>query len=66
MTETRHGARPARPERRVRPPRAGRAAAQGLGGARGLAYWSAVNNTQIGVWYTAAAFGFMLFAGVLR
>jgi cytochrome c oxidase subunit I+III len=32
---------------------------------QGWRYWSAVNNTEIGVWYTAAAFGFMLFAGVL-
>ena len=32
---------------------------------KGWRYWSAVNNTEIGVWYTAAAFGFMLFAGVL-
>lgn len=28
-------------------------------------YWSAVNNSQVGVWYTAAAFLFFLFAGVL-
>ncbi|SFP84771.1 cytochrome c oxidase subunit I+III [Tranquillimonas alkanivorans] len=32
---------------------------------RSWRYWSAVNNTEVGVWYTAAAFGFMLFAGVL-
>jgi len=32
---------------------------------KGWRYWSAVNNTEVGVWYTAAAFGFMLFAGVL-
>ncbi|WP_201722665.1 cbb3-type cytochrome c oxidase subunit I, partial [Sulfitobacter sp. HI0021] len=32
---------------------------------KGWRYWSAVNNTEIGVWYTAASFGFMLFAGVL-
>ena len=31
----------------------------------GWRYWSDVNNTTIGVWYTAASFGFMLFAGVL-
>src|SRR5690606_29564080 len=31
----------------------------------GWRYWSAVNNTEVGVWYTATAFGFMLFAGVL-
>jgi cytochrome c oxidase subunit I+III len=28
-------------------------------------YWSAVNNTTVGVWYTAASFIFFLFAGVL-
>ena len=32
---------------------------------KGWRYLSAVNNTEVGVWYTAAAFGFMLFAGVL-
>ena len=32
---------------------------------RGWRYWTSVNNTQIGLWYGAAAFGFMLFAGVL-
>ncbi|MCV0394812.1 MAG: cytochrome c oxidase subunit I [Rhizobiaceae bacterium] len=32
---------------------------------KGLRYWTAVNNTEVGVWYTAAAFIFMLFAGVL-
>jgi cytochrome c oxidase subunit I+III len=32
---------------------------------RGWRYWSAVNNTEVGIWYTAACFGFMLFAGVL-
>lgn len=32
---------------------------------KGLGYWSAVNNSEVGVWYTATAFGFMLFAGVL-
>ncbi|MBE9607046.1 cytochrome c oxidase subunit I [Acetobacteraceae bacterium H6797] len=31
----------------------------------GWRYWSAVNNTEIGRWYTATAFGFFLFAGVL-
>ncbi|HEX6985978.1 MAG TPA: cytochrome c oxidase subunit I, partial [Planctomycetaceae bacterium] len=31
----------------------------------GLRYWSAVNNTEVGVWYTAAAFVFFLFGGVL-
>jgi len=32
---------------------------------RGLRYWSAVNNTEVGVWYTATAFAFFLFAGLL-
>jgi cytochrome c oxidase subunit I+III len=32
---------------------------------KGWRYWSAVNNTEVGVWYTAAAFFFFLFAGVL-
>ncbi|ODN71413.1 cytochrome c oxidase subunit 1 [Methylobrevis pamukkalensis] len=32
---------------------------------RGWRYWSAVNNTEIGVWYTVTAFVFFLFAGVL-
>jgi cytochrome c oxidase subunit I+III len=32
---------------------------------RGWRYWSAVNNSVVGLWYTAAAFGFFLFAGVL-
>jgi len=31
----------------------------------GWRYWSAVNNTEVGLWYTAAAFLFFLFAGVL-
>ena len=31
----------------------------------GWRYWTSVNNTQIGLWYGAAAFGFMLFAGLL-
>jgi cytochrome c oxidase subunit I len=31
----------------------------------GWRYWSAVNNSEVGVWYTAAAFLFFLFAGVL-
>jgi len=31
----------------------------------GWRYWSAVNNTQIGAWYTVTAFVFFLFAGVL-
>jgi cytochrome c oxidase subunit I+III len=32
---------------------------------RGWRYWSAVNNSEVGLWYTAATFAFMLFAGVL-
>lgn len=32
---------------------------------RGWRYWSAVNNIQVGQWYTVAAFCFFLFAGVL-
>jgi cytochrome c oxidase subunit I+III len=28
-------------------------------------YWSAVNNTEVGLWYGATAFAFMLFAGCL-
>jgi cytochrome c oxidase subunit I+III len=32
---------------------------------RGWRYWSAVNNTVVGVWYVAASFLFFLFAGVL-
>ena len=31
----------------------------------GWRYWSAVNNNQIGLWYGATAFAFMLFAGCL-
>jgi cytochrome c oxidase subunit I+III len=31
----------------------------------GWRYWSAVNNTVVGLWYTAAAFLFFLFGGVL-
>lgn len=31
----------------------------------GWRYWSAVNNSEVGLWYTAAAFVFFLFAGVL-
>jgi cytochrome c oxidase subunit I+III len=31
----------------------------------GWRYWSAVNNTEVGLWYTAVAFFFFLFAGVL-
>ncbi|UEM01834.1 cytochrome c oxidase subunit I [Skermanella rosea] len=32
---------------------------------KGWRYWSAVNNTEVGIWYTATSFAFMLFAGVL-
>jgi cytochrome c oxidase subunit I+III len=31
----------------------------------GWRYWSAVNNSEVGLWYTAATFFFMAFAGVL-
>ncbi|HSK80650.1 MAG TPA: cytochrome c oxidase subunit I [Thermoanaerobaculia bacterium] len=31
----------------------------------GFRYWSEVNNAVVGIWYTAAAFLFFLFAGVL-
>ncbi len=31
----------------------------------GWRYWSAVNNADVGIWYTAAAFFFFLFGGVL-
>jgi cytochrome c oxidase subunit I+III len=31
----------------------------------GWRYWSAVNNSEVGLWYTAAAFFFFLFGGVL-
>ena len=32
---------------------------------KGWRYWSDVNNTSVGLWYTLTAFGFMLFGGVL-
>jgi cytochrome c oxidase subunit I+III len=32
---------------------------------RGWRYWSEVNNTEVGLWYTLAAFAFFLFGGVL-
>ena len=32
---------------------------------RGFRYWSAVNNTEVGRWYTATSFIFFLFAGAL-
>ena len=31
----------------------------------GWCYWSAVNNSEVGLWYTAATFFFLLFGGVL-
>ncbi|QDV58450.1 cytochrome c oxidase subunit I [Rosistilla oblonga] len=31
----------------------------------GWRYWSAVNNSEIGLWYTVTAFAFFLFGGVL-
>ncbi|WP_245906114.1 cytochrome c oxidase subunit I [Teichococcus aestuarii] len=31
----------------------------------GWRYWSAVNNTEVGLWYTATSFLFFLFAGAL-
>jgi cytochrome c oxidase subunit I+III len=31
----------------------------------GWRYWSAVNNTQVGLWYTTTTFVFLLFGGVL-
>ncbi|MER9652867.1 cytochrome c oxidase subunit I [Mesorhizobium sp. M0152] len=31
----------------------------------GWRYWTSVNNYQVGLWYASAAFGFMLFAGIL-
>ena len=31
----------------------------------GWRYWSAVNNSQVGLWYLATAFAFFFFAGVL-
>ncbi|MBW3535427.1 MAG: cbb3-type cytochrome c oxidase subunit I, partial [Gemmatimonadetes bacterium] len=31
----------------------------------GWRYWSAVNNTEVGIWYAASSFLFFLFGGVL-
>ncbi|HXV63201.1 MAG TPA: cytochrome ubiquinol oxidase subunit I, partial [Vicinamibacteria bacterium] len=31
----------------------------------GLRYWSAVNNSEVGLWYTAASLVFLVFAGCL-
>jgi len=33
---------------------------------RGWRYWSAVNNSEVGIWYTAMSFVFFLFAGALK
>jgi len=32
---------------------------------RGWRYWSAVNNSEVGLWYTVASFCFFLYGGVL-
>jgi cytochrome c oxidase subunit I+III len=32
---------------------------------QGFRYWSTVNNTEVGLWYTGLAFVFLLFGGVL-
>lgn len=32
---------------------------------RGWRYWSAVNNSEVGLWYTVTSFAFFLFGGVL-
>lgn len=32
---------------------------------KGWRYWSEVNNTEVGLWYTATAFLFFLFGGIL-
>ena len=32
---------------------------------KGWRYWSEVNNTHVGIWYTATAFAFLFFGGVL-
>ena len=31
----------------------------------GWKYWSEVNNSEVGLWYTLTSFGFFFFAGVL-
>jgi cytochrome c oxidase subunit I+III len=33
---------------------------------KGWRYWSAVNNTEVGLWYTATAFLFFLFGASSR
>jgi cytochrome c oxidase subunit I+III len=57
------------PLREAPPPEVQRAQAERLRevwkSPAGWRYWSAVNNTEVSVWYTAAAFVFFLFAGVL-
>ncbi|MDQ1081884.1 cytochrome c oxidase subunit I [Pseudoroseomonas cervicalis] len=35
------------------------------GSQKGWRYWLAVNNTEVGMWYTTTAFAFFLFAGLL-
>ncbi|MCA9134489.1 MAG: hypothetical protein KDA45_15070, partial [Planctomycetales bacterium] len=32
---------------------------------RGWRYWSAVNNSEVGLWYTLTAFAFFVFGGIL-
>ncbi|MFD1343116.1 cytochrome c oxidase subunit I [Litorisediminicola beolgyonensis] len=32
---------------------------------KGWRYWSAVNNSEVGAWYSLTAFGFMMVAGIL-
>jgi len=32
---------------------------------KGWRYWTAVNNSEVGLWYICTAFAFMMFAGVL-
>ncbi len=32
---------------------------------RSWRYWSTVNNSQVGLWYTLTAFAFFFFAGIL-
>jgi cytochrome c oxidase subunit I+III len=57
------------PLREAPPPEVQRAQAERLlrtwAAPKGLRYWSAVNNTEVGIWYTAMSFFFFLFAGVL-
>jgi len=57
------------PLRQAPPPEVRRAQEERLAQAwklpAGWRYWSAVNNQDVGFWYTTAAFLFFLFAGVL-